>query len=550
MLRKSYLLMTKTRTMMAHKAFSTDLYARTLNGTAPNEFSCCPPEVWMGDAERGRELIRYVDGHKNDQLIALLSPTGFDMLDPRFHGFGWLADLRAEGSVDAQRAAVLLIETWIDHNSRWNAQTWHADLLAERLLRWIGAYAFYMPELDPYQNTRIVASVAQQGRHLKRIVGSNVDDIAGLRSAAGLVGAGVALGNQTSWIAHGLKVLAKYCTRMILADGGPYTRNAGDLPIVLRLLIDTRTLLHGAAVPVPSFLAHAIDRIVPALRFFRMSDHKLTVFHGSSENCPYALEDVLVKSGVTARAPSSLPQTGFEKLVADKTQIIMDCGSVAKHADKIIASPLAFEMTSGDDRIIVNCGQHAHDKRWHDLLSATAAHSTLTLDHADAVVTGAGAHTQCHRFETAQGSILDVTHDGYATRYGVTHTRRLFLSPHGRDLRGEDELKTAMPTLDGVPAIIRFHLHPRTSVALTNNGAEALIRLASGDGWRLLQDGAHLSIEDSIYLGENGLPQKTRQLVLSTRITDDRKIIRWALRGDTALPAPTISVRQAFKQES
>lgn len=547
MLRKSYRLMQKTKTLIDQtrhdvSAIGNSFYTRTFDRTVPKVFACCPPDIWSGDAARGAELVTYVFGLRSEQLAAFLSPAGFTLVDDTFHGFGWLTDLVADGTNDARRVAVMMIENWIIQNNDTDGPAYRPDLVASRLLRWIGAYSFYFPALDPVQNEHIVGAVARQTRHLKRICGNVTDAMDGLRVGAGLIAGGVALSHDPSWIEQGLKVLERHARTMILADGGPHTRSPSDLPVLLRILLDVRGLLDAAALPVPSFLTHAIDRVVPALRFFRMGDHKLTVFHGGFEELAIDIEDVLQKSGVKCRAPASLPYAGFEKLVANKTQIIMDTGVVDGSAGKHLhASILAFEMSVGTDRVIVNCGQHAHDKMWQDLLSATAAHSTLSLDHQDNVVFAragrrgqVGAHVDVARSDSDNGILVEAAHTGYMTRNGFSHRRRLYLSADGADLRGQDDLTVTIPPVMPMDYTVRFHLHPRVSAALTAGGTDVLLRTASGAGLRFCHDGGTAALEDSVYLGETGLPQKTRQIVVTGKIFGATQTIRWAIQAETA----------------
>jgi uncharacterized heparinase superfamily protein len=541
MLRKSYKLMQKTRDMieqtrldMTRMTFASSLYAKSLDHQSPKTFTCCPPDPWTGDAVRGAELMTYVMDQRPEQLQALTAPQWFDRVDANFHAFAWLLDLRAQGSDDARVAAARLVDSWIDQNAGWNEKTWDLNLMGERILRLIGAYAFMLPALDPERNEKLAGNLARQGRHLKRVLGSHTNPVEGLHAAVGLTAAGIALGHDPYWIEQGLKQINKICADFILPDGGCVTRKAQDLCTVLRLLHETHLLLASATLPVPSFLTHTIDRVVPALRFMRLSDHKLAVFHGASEHDPLVIEDLLLKSGVTSRAPLSLRYTGFEKLVGGQTHVIMDTGERGLNtSDNQHASTLAFEMTNGEDRIIVNCGQHAHDEMWRDLLAASAAHSTLTLDGMDNTpMRGTPQRVDVERAEYDTGYLVQAHHDGYVTRNGFVHQRRLFLDNTGTDLRGEDDVGVAIPPVAPITYTLRFHLHPKITAVMTGDHATVLIKTASGAGWRFQHDGQHITLDESIYLGATGLPQKTRQIVVTGKIYGAAHKVKWALRAE------------------
>jgi uncharacterized heparinase superfamily protein len=109
----------------------------------------------------------------------------------------------------------------------------------------------------------------------------------------------------------------------------------------------------------------------------------------------------------------------------------------------------------------------------------------------------------------------------------VIHRRRLFLGAGGEDLRGEDRLEG---TKDGHFAI-RFHLHPEVQVSLVQSGAAALLRLPKGGGWRFMARGAQMSLEPSVYLGDESQSRRSEQIVLSGRIAADTTV-SWSLRRE------------------
>ena len=68
------------------------------------------------------------------------------------------------------------------------------------------------------------------------------------------------------------------------------------------------------------------------------------------------------------------------------------------------------------------------------------------------------------------------------------------------------------------------------------SGAAALLRTASGAGWRLRSAGGALQLQDSVYFGDRGTLQRCQQLVLSTPVAsvrvDGALTIKWALRRE------------------
>ena len=97
-------------------------------------------------------------------------------------------------------------------------------------------------------------------------------------------------------------------------------------------------------------------------------------------------------------------------------------------------------------RWIVNCGATGEiDSPLIDLTRATAAHSVAVLhDTSSAAFFTDGAERRMHALGAVNVKLypaalaVDASHEGYAKRYGITHTRRLALSPDAGQLDGID----------------------------------------------------------------------------------------------------------------
>ncbi len=65
------------------------------------------------------------------------------------------------------------------------------------------------------------------------------------------------------------------------------------------------------------------------------------------------------------------------------------------------------------------------------------------------------------------------------------------------------------------PFVVRFHLAPGIAIEAGPDDQAAFLRLASGAVWQFRAKGATLSVEESLWIGPDGLPVETFQLVLS-----------------------------------
>jgi uncharacterized heparinase superfamily protein len=216
---------------------------------------------------------------------------------------------------------------------------------------------------------------------------------------------------------------------------------------------------------------------------------------------------------------------------------------VARLAAGGCASTLAFELSDGPHRLIVNCGGgRGATTLPADLAAAlrtTAAHSTLILDdtnstaiHADGSLGRGVIEVELDRQESDNGSRLEVSHDGYVRRHGFVHRRQLLLSADGRQLTGEDVLVPSgrKRRNDPLDFTLRFHLHPFVEASNTADGMGALLRIAEGALWQFRCRGGTLAIEDSIWIDRTGRPRATSQIVVSGASPAGGTSIGWILR--------------------
>lgn len=273
------------------------------------------------------------------------------------------------------------------------------------------------------------------------------------------------------------------------------------------------------------------------LRLFRHGDRRLALFNDSVEEDGVLIDLVLTQSETRGRALAHAPDSGFERLQANKSLIIVDAGTrpppgFDMHAH---AGALSFELSHGRERIIVNCGAYRGPRsNWTRVGRASAAHSVLVVADTNATevrednaTNRAPMTVSCERAEHEGQQWISATHDGYRERFGIIYTRELFLTPDGDDLRGEDRL-VGRP---GATFAVRFHLHPSVEASLAEGGSVALLRLPSGSRWRLRAAGAEMSFGESIYLG-SGEARKTQQVVLSGTAAPGGTTVRWAMRRE------------------
>jgi uncharacterized heparinase superfamily protein len=517
-----------------------------LAGCIPEKLILSPADVWKGSADRGRWLIHggifTLEGDQLELHNANWEPDGVDDTWLRYiHSFDWLRDLKALGGYKGRMAARAMVENWMTQYPHYSDVTWRADIMGARLANWLSSFTFFGESANEEFQEQFYISLARQTRHLSRTVPGNLQGVDLLKAIKGLAFAGLAMEGREQLLEQALNILHKEIGKQILSDGGHVSRSPQQLLEAVIVLIDIRMALRQGGYPCPEKIQHALDRAVPALRFFRHNDRHFALFNGCQEGNEDLIKQVMMQSGSRARTLNSLPHTGYERMAVGRGLIIMDTGKAPKwpHDKTSHAAPLAFEMSYGRERIIVNCGTHPTQADWQDMLRFTAAHSTLTIDdrnayeiHKDGSLSRKAKKVSMDREDKIDACLIDAVHDGYVPVNGITHRRRLYYADQGNDLRGEDTLECTTGLSKSHDVSVRFHLHPKVSVSLVKEDQEAILTLPGGTGWRFTASGAPLELEDSIYLGDGIRPRKSKQLVITAKMDADNLQIKWALQRE------------------
>ncbi|MGH1397853.1 MAG: heparinase II/III family protein [Alphaproteobacteria bacterium] len=543
-------------------AFDSTLYNWSLRGDVPDRLIVRPVDPWCGDAEAGARLFDGVFRRGAGDALREYAVQGADWDAPdmprvwaaHIHGFGWLRDLRSfanAGNGDQRRAARgfarHMILAWVDRYAAWSKRAWQADILGQRLSMWIAHYEFFAAEHlqeDEEFEEAFFDSLARQGRHLSRILSgvssgglSGCDSLAQFYAGKGMLYAGLALEGYEAWIEQGLDILLEALETQILGDGAHVSRSASQLLDVLQVLLDVRSALNAGGYPMPEQIQHGIDKIAPAVRFYRYNDKYFGCFEGANTGDVAHIDAVLAQSGSKGRGMNSLPCAGYERIAAGRSLLMFDCGGSpsALYSEEAHAAPLSFELSHARERIFVNCGSDEYDEMWRASMRCAAAHNGLVIDHRDPCemhkngrISRGFAVEETRREESKDGVFVEGVHDGYVPINGMAHRRGIYVSESGHDVRGVDALEGAAAPLKPLDIAVRFHLHPDVKVSLINEGREALLRLKSGGGWRFKHGGGVLALEDSVYLGGGAL-RKTKQLVIHGQVSAGRAEIKWGL---------------------
>ena len=518
--------------------YGSALYRYPLAGRHPDRLEGAPTDMWPGDAGRGTAILQgeFTFAGRTHKLSD--PPWQPDGVSQRWraeaHGFGWIGDLRAVGGDGARTRARELILDWIETQGSWQKLSWRPEVLGARIANWIGQSEYLCTGAGEPFRSRFLDSLARQTRHLARTARFANPGAERIVTLKGLIFADLSAATRRRRLTRWLRSLEQEIDRQILSDGGHVERSPAVQFAVLRHLVDIRTAIRDGRAEMPPKLQTAIDRMAPMLRFWRHGDGGLALFNDSTEGEGWLIDVALTRAEARGKPLDSAPHSGFERLTANRTLVIMDTGApppppLDRHAH---AGTLSMEISVGKERLVVNCGAHADDvPDWRGAQRATAAHSTVTVEDVNSaqVLSGGGLGNRprevtVSRRDADGNTWIDASHDGFTRSLGLVHHRRLFLSANGADLRGEDTLTGS----GNHRFTVRFHLHPTVQASLVQDGSAVLLRMAGGDGWRMRASGAAVGLQESVYLGLGGTVRRTEQIVLSGATQNGHGQVKWA----------------------
>ncbi len=529
----------------------TPLHGLRLNGRYPLKLLAVPEDPVAGNAEAGRRIAEGTLAKGREQIaVADVDFTGTGIspaLATHIERFAWLRDLAA-GVSRTEGAAVAegLMRVWLErHGNQVSDPAWSPDRVGWRMLFWAAHAPLILSSTDLVYRSAVLNTLARGARHLDRGADRAPAGLARIAAWSGVVAAGLLIPGGDPRRSFGEAGLAKAIATGISADGGIVTRAPADQVDLVELLAMLAAVYDVRRVEMSAGVQDALSRAVAALIGVQMGDGALSSWQGAGPISAARVEAVVVASRVRTRPLRQARDWGYQRMAGGSTVVVADMAPPppSRIAKGGCASTLAFELSDGAQRLIVNCGNtggtSAIPADLAKALRTTAAHSTLTLGdsnstaiHADGTLGAGVGSVEVDREELEGGSKIDASHDGYARRFGLIHQRTLALSASGRELRGEDALLPAPKRRKAAtaPFAIRFHLAPHVEVTPTADGQAALLRIDHGPLWQFRCRGGKLSIEDSLWVDADGRPHPTQQFVIEGEAPPGGTSVAWLLK--------------------
>jgi uncharacterized heparinase superfamily protein len=493
--------------------------------------------------------------------IAQVDFGGAARLTPPFerlvHSFSWLPDLAASAPrPQAAPIAERILVAWLETNGKvpyrvGKGPAWSVGNAGPRLLNWLVHAPLILSGSDKALRGRILTTINETARWLDRNVTRTDDMLAQVSGWCAIVAAGLLLPDGKPRRLFGEAGLIRALGELVGSDGGVLSRSPLGQMEAIALLVQLRACYRAVRRDPPEALDTMMALLVPPLLALTHGDGSLGSWQGGWAVDGDEVSGLIAASGVRTRPLRDVRQWGYQRVVAGKSVLQFDAAPppMARQARNGCASTLAFEMSHGGHRLVVNCGGAAAGGglipiRLEQGLRATAAHSTLALDDANSTAVlingkiGAGvAEVEVDR-QTLEGernggaTRLEASHDGYAARYGLIHRRILILRDDGSELRGEDLLvpNGRKGKRGKVSYAIRFHLGPDIEARITEDGQGVGLALPDGSYWQFRAGSGDVTIEESIWADGQGRPVPVQQMVVQGLVSRGGGNFAWLLK--------------------
>ena len=478
------------------------------------------------------------------------------------HGFRWLDDLAASGPREtAAPLAEQLVADWLKAHPRpGKGPAWDVGNTGQRLLGWLVHAPLILSGPDQAVRGNILTALDQTARWLDRHVGNAADRLGEVAGWCGIVAAGLLLPQGKPRRLYGEAGLLRALGELIGDDGGVLSRSPLAQIEAIELLVRLTACYQATRRDPPDAIPAMLALLVPPLLCLLHGDGALGNWQGTGAIEAARIEALIAATGVRARPLRETRQWGYQRASAgpqrSATVLVIDAAPppLARHARDGCASTLAFELSAGKQRLVVNCGGAAFaggaiPVRLAQGLRATAAHSTLALDDTNSTAVlingrlGAGvSEVEVDRRQVVAdagrrgATRIEAAHDGYAPRFGLTHRRILSLRDDGGELVGEDQLVPSgrRGKRGKVGFAIRFHLAPGVEPYLSADGHGVALALPDGSHWQFRSgakdEGVEVMLDDSLWADGQGRPQATKQMVIHGMVSRGGGSFPWVFK--------------------
>ena len=527
------------------------LLSRLKHGKQPLKLVAVPRDHVHGDRRRGEALLagRFTAGSESIPLKELdfAAMNSDPALNEQIQGFSWLRDLAAAASREkGARLAESMVGRWLlAHGTRVD-EAWAPHLWGERILFWTAYAPYILSSSDGGYRSAVLNTLARGARHVDGSADRAAAGLDRVTAWCGVVAAGLLVQGGVPRVARGEAGLARALSSAQFDDGGLINRSPYQQVQLVDRLGLLRACYQAAKQTIPDTIEAAAQAALAALHGVTLGDGALSSWQGCNPGEAARLTALIEGCGLRARPLRQARGWGYHRMSALGTVVVIDAAPPPqqKVAEQGSASTLAFELSDGGQRLVVNCGGPGPlptdlPDELIEGLRTTAAHSTLVLADtnstnilADGSLGKGVEDVAIDRQEDNDSSRLEASHDGYVRAFGLVHKRSLMLGNDGKELRGADHLtpKGRKRIRESAAYAARFHLAPGVEPTITADGMGAILRSKGAPPWNFRCRGGNLTVEESLWIDGRGQPNRTMQLVIVGEVSALGGEIGWQFR--------------------
>jgi uncharacterized heparinase superfamily protein len=522
------LVLPRAMALKAQRYRHTALYSLWLSTRRSSKITIFPLDPWAGSLTIGQKLVEGTLRMGKEEWA--FSDTPWQ--EPRdiplpvaVHRFAWLRDLHTLGGNQARAKARNLVVSWIKTYKDLSHPAWTADITAMRMVQWFSHYSFFGASSDKIVRSLLERSLTNHLHILRHHYAALPDDERRFVVLKGILYGYACLEDFRGGFVASLPLLEDLIATQI-ADDGSHKSNVAALHIrVLRDLLDIRALCFGQGISVPLFLQQTIEKMVDVVRFIRLGNGMMPQFHGSGFERRELLDTLLSIADSKAYIQGRRQALGIQKMHAGLTTVLLDTVTTQAHTSMpLCESTFAFEMTVGKEKIITSCGVSPQlNAAWQEALHQSVAHSGLTLNNTGTVPPPS---VTVNRDSLAPNAHLEASHDGYARRFGIVHTRKIMMTDNGEHITGEDLLEGQ----GHQEVTLRFHLHPNIRAVYEQGKNKVYLDLPSRDLWTFQAFSGTITLAESVYFCHSGARLDTKQILVQGKTNEVKTVFKWVLQ--------------------
>jgi len=455
----------------------------------------------------------------------------------KLNNFFWLFSLDLKSSA---KEVQLIIQNWIELNSKYNLISWGFDTTAKRLISWLSNckltydgcdedYKFIFNNIIQKQTFHLLNQIKQTDKYDDKLIGT-----------AAIILVGLSYKEEKKFLLRGLDFLKRITKTSLDENGFPKSRSIKQSIFYLKYFILIREWFNESQTEVPEFINETIFYLGQSYAFFYKNYNFEVLFNGNNVSTHQEFDHYLKRLGYNFKY-NDHEFSNYLNMRSKKTNLVMDIGPspTKKFSQEYQAGALSFEFLSNGNKIFTNSGYfNTHNSKLNELSRSSAVHNVLIVDDNSSckfkkkfnnkleLLSGLRIIKKEISYNKDYWKVI-VAHDGYLKKYNLIYEREIEFDPKNTKLSGIEKIigKKEIPNLK---FDIRFHLEPNSKLMKTQNNKSIFID-ANGEGWKFVCNDNKIDIDNGLYFGKKNSYAENQNIFISGITNSKESFIRWEL---------------------